>query len=384
MNVVFISPHFPPQFYQFCVALEERGVNVLGLGDAPWHELPQPLQSALGEYYFAHLDDYGHAYRALGYFAWRHGRIDRIDSHTEHWLGLEARLREDFNIPGPRPAEMNPRRSKSGMAALFREAGVPHPEGALVQSREQAREFVRAQGYPVVFKPDLGVGAARTFKVANDAELEAALATSLEGYIVQPFVAGKIVSYDGLVDRDGRIVFETSHAYSAGIMEVVNEQRDVCYWNLRDIPGPLVELGRKTVEAFAIRERFFHLEFFELEDGGYRALEVNIRPPGGFTTDMMNYSADIDVYRLWAAVLTGDRLDGFRYERKYHVGYASRRRGRPYRRSHSELVEMLGNRLLVHREMPRAFASAMGDEMYLIRDPDERRMHAGLAEIQRM
>ena len=382
MNVVFISPHFPPQFFHFCAALRERGVNVLGLSDAPWHELAPALQSALGEYYQANVDDYEQAYRALAYFTWRHGRIDRIDSHNEHWLGLEARLREDFNIPGPRPAEMHQRRTKTGMAHTFRRAAVPHIEGERVTSLEQVRAFVRAHGFPVVLKPDLGVGAARTYKVSSDAELDAVLSASLRDFIVQPFIAGNIVSYDGLADGSGRIVFETAHGYSAGIMEVVNEQRDVSYWNLREIPGELVRLGRRTVEAFDIRERFFHIEFFELPDGSYRALEVNIRPPGGFTTDMMNYSADVDVYRLWAAVLTSDPLHGLAYERKYHVGYASRRWGRRYRRSHPELVEMLGSRLLVHREMPRAFAGAMGDEMYLIRDPDEHRMQQALAEIQ--
>ena len=382
MNVVFISPHFPPQFPLFCVALKERGVNVLGLGDAPWHDLPPQLQGALGEYYHASLDEYAQAHRALGYFTWRHGRIDRIDSHNEHWLGVEAQLREDFNIPGPRPAELHHRRTKSGMARLFEQTGVPHPRCQLISSPEQVRAFIRDHGFPIVFKPDLGVGAARTFKVSNEAELESALAQPLYNYVVQPFVTGNIVSYDGLVDRDGRIVFETSHAYSAGIMEVVNEQRDVTYWNRRAIPGELVRLGRTTVNAFGIRERFFHIEFFELPDGSHQALEVNLRPPGGYTTDMMNFSADIDVYRLWAAVVLGDRLDGFRYERKYHVGYASRRWGRRYRRSRSELIATLGGRLLVHREMPRAFAGAMGDEMYLIRDPDERRMHEALAEIQ--
>src|ERR687892_2648411 len=249
MNVVFISPHFPPQFFHFCVALNERGVKVLGLSDAPWQELAPPLQSAIGEYYQANAEDYEQAYRALAYFSWRHGRIDRIDSHNEHWLGLEARLREDFNIPGPRPAETNQRRTKSGMAHLFRSAGVPHVEGERVNSPEQVCAFVRAHGFPVVLKPDLGVGAARTYKVSNDAELDAVLSAPLRDFIVQPFIAGNIVSYDGLADGSGRIVFETAHGYSAGIMEVVNEQRDVSYWNLREIPGELVRLGPTTVEA---------------------------------------------------------------------------------------------------------------------------------------
>jgi hypothetical protein len=37
--------------------------------------------------------------------------------------------------------------------------------------------------------------------------------------------------------------------------------------------------------------------------GNYVALEVNMRPPGGFTTDMFNYACDIDIYRIWAQVM---------------------------------------------------------------------------------
>ncbi len=368
MNVVFISPHFPPQFFHFAVALRERGVNVLGLGDAPPHELRPELQWALGEYYYApRLDDYEAARRALGYFVWKHGRIDRIDSHNEHWLMLEAQLRDDFNVPGPRGAEMAVKRSKIGMASLFRQANVTCPDGELWQSPDQVRGLADRWGFPLVFKPDQGVGASRTFKVSSWEELEKALREPLAGYVVQPFVQGDITSYDGLVDREGRIVFETSHIYNAGVMDIVNAQLDLYYWNRREIPPALETLGRRVIEAFGIRERFFHIEFFE-KDGQYSALEVNIRPPGGFTTDMMNYSADIDVYRLWARVVTGDSLADFKYERKYHVAHVSRRWNRPYRHTPGEIANVLGARLLVHHHMPRAFAGAMGDEAFLVRD----------------
>lgn len=380
MNVVFISPHFPPQFFHFCVALRERGVNVLGLGDAPWHELQPELHASLGEYFRADIEDYTQAHRAIAYLIWRHGRIDRIDSHSEHWLGVEALLREDFNIPGPRPEEMQARRSKMGMADFFRRAEVPAPEIARVESPEQVRAFGLRHGYPLVFKPDFGVGAARTFQVRNEGEVDQAV-REVSGYVVQPYVHGRITSYDGLVDREGRVLFDSSLVYSTGIMEVVNEQRELEYWTRRELPGELVQLGRRVVDAFGIRERFFHVEFFELPDKSFRVLEANIRPPGGFTTDMMNYSADVDVYRLWASMIAGERLDGFRFSRKYHVGYASRWWGRSYRRSHAELVKSLGDRLILHRPMPRAFAGAMGDEMYLIRDPDERAMHEAIAQI---
>ena len=35
MNFVFISPHFPENYWNFCDRLRANGVNVLGIGDAP-------------------------------------------------------------------------------------------------------------------------------------------------------------------------------------------------------------------------------------------------------------------------------------------------------------------------------------------------------------
>lgn len=384
MNVVFISPHFPPQFFQFCTALRERGVNVLGLGDAPAETLRPELRAALGEHYFSpRLEHYEEAHRALSYLSWRHGRIHRIDSHNEHWLELEARLREDFNIPGPRPEQLAPQRSKLGMASLFQQAGVPHIEGELFSTSEQARAFAQKHGFPLVLKPDVGVGAARTFKVSSEDELERALKEPLSGYLLQPFIAGVITSYDGLVNRDGRIVFVTSHLYSAGVMEIVNEARDLFYWSRRDIPDELDRLGRRVVEAFDIRERFFHVEFFEQPDGSYRALEVNLRPPGGFTTDMMNYGSDFDVYRLWARIIAGDSAEDFEFERKYHVAYVARRWGRAYRYSKHELAARLGKTLLLERDVPRAFAGAMGDDMFLLRHPELDALKEAIALVQK-
>jgi hypothetical protein len=383
MNVVFISPHFPPHFMHFVAALRERGVTVLGIGDTPHDSLRHELRSALSEYYFTpRLDDTDAMVRAVGYFTWRHGRIDRIDSLNETWLEIEARLREDFNVPGLRPADLRQLRSKLGMHDLFKQAGIPHPDAIAARDAAQVKEFAQRVGYPLVLKPDVGVGAAHTFKVQSDAEVEAAFAQPLPGYVAQAFVRGTIVTYDGMVDADGKLVCAFSHEYSDGIMESVLEQRELVIWSLKELPPALDALGRRTVAALGLRERWFHLEFFRLEDGGFVALEANLRPPGSFLTDMMNYTCDIDVYRLWARMLTGEALSDFQYTRKYHVCHTSRRAGRAYKHPHSEVMSRLGPALLEHREMPSVFHSALGNEMYLSRHEELGAMREAVRFIQ--
>ncbi|MGC4121507.1 MAG: hypothetical protein QM765_44415 [Myxococcales bacterium] len=232
-------------------------------------------------------------------------------------------------------------------------------------------------GLPVVFKPDTSAGAVGAFKVASEAQLQEALAHRREGYVVQQFSPGTITTYDGLTDGRGEVVFDSSLVYGTGIMESLSEAREVAYWTRRAIPPALAELGRRTVAAFGLRERFFHIEFFELADGTFRALEVNLRPPGGFTTDMMNWSCDGDVYRLWAAVVCGEQTAGTGLERRYHCAHLGRRKGRPYRASHDDLLRALGPGLLAYRELPPPIAEAMGDSVYLVRFADlERLMEA--------
>jgi hypothetical protein len=383
MNVVFLSPHFPPQFFHFVAALRERGVNVLGIGDTPYDSLRHELRESLSEYFFTpNLNDYDALLRAVGYLTWRHGRIDRIDSLNETWLEEEARLREDFHVPGLLPADIARLRTKMGMHDVFKKAGVPHPDGIPVKDAAGVKAFAKGVGYPLVLKPDVGVGAARTFKVSSDAEVDAALAEPLRNYVAQAFVRGTIVTYDGLVDREGHIVFRLSHEYSDGVMEVVLEQRDISFWSLTEIPPALEKQGRKAVAALGLRERWFHLEFFRLADGSYVALEANLRPPGGFMTDQMNYTCDMDVYRLWARVLTGDELRDFRYTPRYHVCHVARRAAKRYRYSHSELVGKLGKALLLHRELPPVYHNAMGNEMYLTRHESLAAMHEAIQLIQ--
>jgi len=376
LNVVFISPNFPPQYLLFCEALRSRGHRVLGIGDSRWEDLHPDLRASLAEYFYVpRLEHYPDMLRALGYLTWKHGKIDRLDSLNEHWLPVEARLREDFNVPGLRPAQTDRLRRKSGMAEIFLAAGIPAPALEKVTGADQVRSFVSRVGLPVVFKPDVGMGAVGAFKVSTREQLEAALAMPLEGLVVQGFSPGRITTYDGLTDATGDVVFESSLVYGAGIMESTTEGLDVAYWTRRDLPPALVELGRRTVTAFGLRERFFHIEFFELPDGGYRALEVNLRPPGGFTTDMMNWSCDTDVYQLWAATLGGGVLEGFAYEHRYFCAHLARRTQKRYRLSHDELVRALGPGLLVYRELPPPISAAMGDFIYMVR-------YAELADLQ--
>jgi hypothetical protein len=368
VRILYLSPGFPPNSHLFCVAARARGANILAVGDVPEQDLPPEARQAFEAYVFEpRMGEYERLLGVVQSLVALYGPIDFVESNGEHWLEVEGRLRDDLCIEGLSAQDVRRLRSKLAMAQVFETAGVPHPPGIRCVSPEVVRDFAATHGLPLVFKPDSGSGATSTFRVSTPAELDAALLLPLDNHIVQPFVEGVIVTFDGLVNREGGVVFCTSHVYDSGIMEVRTGTLDGYYYSMRSIPPALEDVGRRALAGFGLRRRFFHLEFFWRPDGSYLALEMNVRPPGGYTTDMMNHACDFDVYALWAAVMVGDLLEDYRYERKFHTAHAGRRHERVYAVSPETLRDQLGDTLVLVQSVPDAFASTMGNTMYMLR-----------------
>jgi hypothetical protein len=382
MNIVFLSPHFPPHLWLFCARLRELGATVLGVADAPWEMLRPELRASLTEYYrVADLHDRDALVRALGYLTHRHGKLDRIDSLNEYWLETEARLRDDFNIPGLRTADMARIKRKSAMKRVFERAGVATARGRIVRRPADLGALLGEVGYPVIAKPDVGVGAARTYRLANDGDAAAFLADRPPvDYIVEEEVQGQLLSFDGLVDRQGEIVFSSSLVYGVPVLDAVRGA-DMSYWIDREIAPDLAEVGERLVRAFGVRERPFHFELFRLPDGGLSALEVNMRQPGGITVDMWNWANDIDFYRAWAEVVVRGTTE-VRTERPYYCLWAGRKHGRAYRLGHDEVLARYADRYVHHERMDDVFAAAIGNLGYVLRGPDLAPLRAAAADIQ--
>jgi hypothetical protein len=371
MNVVFLSPHFPPNWYQFVVGLRAAGATALGIGDAPYEELRPELRASLTEYYrVGDMADYAELVRAMGWFTHRHGKLDRIDSLNEHWLEIEAQLRTDFNIDGIRAEDVAIVKRKSLMKARFERAGLRPARGRVCRTAAELEAFVAEVGFPVVAKPDVGVGATRTYKLEDGVDVERYLRDKPAiDYIVEEFIGGSIVTFDGLTNSRGEVVFATSLNLNVGVLESVNQQLDLYYWVGREIPADLEDAGIAVARAFDVRSRPFHFEFFRLADGSLVPLEVNMRPPGGPSVDMANWANDIDFYREWANIVVHDAFEAV-VTRPYHVLFASRRDVRAYRRSDEDVLERYRPLLVHHGRFERVFSSAMGDSAYILRHPD--------------
>jgi hypothetical protein len=368
MKVDFLSPHFPPNWYQFVVGLQRAGATVLGIGDAPFEELRPELRDALTEYYrVGDMGNYDELVRALGWFTHRHGRLDRLDSLNEHWLEIEAALRTDFNIDGIRLDSIGPIKRKSLMKERFERAGLMPARGRVCRTAADLREFIGEVGFPVIAKPDVGVGAARTYRLNDDVDVEHYLTDKpATDYIVEEFIDGQIVTYDGLTNRLGEVVFASSLTLQVTPLDSVNQGQDMTYWVARELPADLETAGLTVARAFDVRERPFHFEFFRLADGSLRPIEVNMRPPGGPSVDIANWANDVDIYQAWANILVHGTADVV-VTRPWNCMFVARHENRPYRLSHDEVVTRFAPLLIHHQRIEPIFSSAMGDYAYILR-----------------
>ena len=368
MNVIILSPHYPPNQINYARAVKHRGDTALGIGDSP--SIGDELRSVLDEYvYVPDMTQYDSMLRAAGYLTSKYGKIDRIDSQNEFWLGIESRLREDFNIFGQKTAQTDINRSKLGMKRVAQGAGLPVARGAEVESLGQLQAFIGEVGLPAVVKPVVGVGAAATYCIEREEDIAPIYANIRGRYICEEYIRGAIVTFDGFIDRHGRIEFQTSHEYNSGVMECVNAGRSIYYYNVTEIDPTLADLGRRCLEAFGVRERFFHIEWFRTAPHEYCFLEINVRPPGLYTIDMMNYSADIDLYEMWAASFH-DEYPFRNNALRYSVGFAGRRSNESFKYSNGEIMQMYGEHIIESAPVPGAFADAMGEFYFLFRHQD--------------
>ena len=388
-NFIFISPNFPLTYWRFCRELKNNGLRVLGIGDCPYNELTQEQRNSMHEYYkVSSLENYDEVFRAVAFFTFKYGKIDWLESNNEYWLERDAKLRTEFHITsGFQEEDMVRTRYKSGMKAFYAKAGIPTARYHLVKDYEPAKEFANKVGYPVVVKPDNGVGANATYKLQSDSDLDYFFNTKDHSvqYIMEEFVNGEVRTYDAIIDSKGEPIFESGNVTCDSLMDVVNEAKDSIFYIVKELPETMKQLGRRTVKAFGVKSRFVHFEYFVLKadqeglgkKGDIFGLEVNMRPPGGYAPELANFANSVDVYKIWADMIAYDSTLVPMNGQHYFCGFCGRRDGKNYKMNHEDIMREYGHKMKLAGRTPDALSGAMANQMYVANyDTEEEMMEA--------
>jgi biotin carboxylase len=315
MNVVFLSPGYPPEMTHYTRGLAEVGARVFGVGDSHPQALPKMARDALHDYLqVPRIMDEQDVIRRVG--DWLRGqRIDRIEAQWEPLVLLAAKLRETFGVPGMSLDTVRGFRDKQIMKERVAAAGLRVPHSRRVRSGLEARAAADEIGFPLIVKPIAGAGSADTYRVDDEAELERILQLTqhVPEVSVEEFVDGEEFTYD-TVCIDGVPVFENVAQYLPRPLDArSHEWISPIIVTVRDLEQAKIQkgitLGRGVLEALNMGTGFTHMEWYHKPNGEVVFGEIGCRPGGAHLVDQMNYTCDIDLFREWARAVCWKRFE---------------------------------------------------------------------------
>lgn len=310
MNVVFLSPGYPPEMNHYTRGLAEVGAKVYGVGDSH----PSSLSKEVRGY----LHDYLHVPKIMDeedvmarVHAWLRGKeIDRVESQWEPLVLLAARMRDRFGIPGMSHDTVLGFRDKQLMKERVAAAGLRVPHAVRATSGAEILAAAERIGYPLIVKPIAGAGSADTYRVNDRAELDRILQLTrhVPEVSVEEFVDGEEFTFD-TVCIDGKPAFENVAQYlprpldarsNEWISPIIVTVRDMYQRKLQD--G--IRLGRGVLGALNMGTGFTHMEWYLKSNGEVVFGEIGCRPGGAHLVDQMNHTCDVDLFREWARCVT--------------------------------------------------------------------------------
>ena len=329
-DVVFVAPFAFDTTLRFVTAAAEHpGTRLALVSQDRLEKFPAELRGKLAGH--RQIDDALDADQiAAGVeaLARKPGRVDRLLGTLEQLQVPLAEVRERLDIDGMGVAAAENFRDKARMKTVLRDAGLPCARHRLIHSADDARDFVREVGYPIVVKPPAGAGAKATFSVDSEESLGEVLLQMRPDperpLLGEEFIQGSEHSFDG-VSIDGELAWHSLTNYLPTPLDVVrNPWIQWCVLLPREVDDPryddIREVASRSLSALGMGTGVCHLEWFRRGDGTIAISEVGARPGGAQLSKIISYAHDFDFYRAWAQVMIDHSFDP--PQRRYAAGAA--------------------------------------------------------------
>jgi hypothetical protein len=330
-TVLMLTPGYPGEMPYFTRGLSHQGAIVLGVADAPAHELPELARRHLSDY-LALPGLFTNVNAVMpDLLRWIGGRrIDRVCCLWEPGVEVAAAIREVLQLPGQSRVQAARFRNKDLMKQALADAGVRVPRHAAAHSKAAVWEASERIGYPLIIKPIAGAGSQDTYRCDGPAELQ--LALDRLGHIdvanVEEFIDGEEYTFDTICTNGDIRYFHIGYYRPRPLVARTEEWISPQTLTIRDVDDPTLAGGRvmgaTVLDVLEFSTGFTHMEWYRKSDGETVFGEVAARPPGARTVDLMNFSSDIDLFVGWAeAELHGTFSP--KVERKYNCACITKR-----------------------------------------------------------
>ena len=326
-HVVFIAPKFLENTMRYVRAFAGlEGVCTSLVSEDPEDALPEAIRARIGGHFRVGnslaAPEIERACRAL---AGALGPIDRLAGALEQLTMPLSIVREAIGIEGMGKETARAFRDKDRMKEILREAGVPVARSRLCAGRSELRNFVREVGFPIVVKPQAGLGSKATHRIESWKQLDALGTGAVQA---EEFVRAREHTCETVTIR-GRPVWRSGTRYFPSPLEVL-EQPWVQYCVLlpRETDDPTFRrfdpINAAALQALgctgAAGTVLTHMEWFLREDGSMLVSEVGARPPGVHIMPLMSLAHDFDMFSAWAELVALDRFPA--PERRWAAGAA--------------------------------------------------------------
>ncbi|MCB9638536.1 MAG: ATP-grasp domain-containing protein [Myxococcales bacterium] len=309
MQVLFLSPAYPPEMIEYTRGLAEVGAKVLGVGDTPAHALPERVKPYLSDYLqvpsiMNEGDLVARVKQWLG-----HRKVDRVEAQWEILVLAAARLREVLGVSGMSYDTVLGFRDKQLMKERVAKAGLRVPYAFRARTEKDVRDAAHTIGFPVILKPIAGAGSADTYRIQNNEELERILPAlrHVPEVSVEEFVDGEEFTFDTICIDGEPVYMNVAQYLPRPLIARTNEWISPVIVTVSDLNQPKIrkgiELGKGVLKALGMGTGFTHMEWYLKSNGEVVFGEIGCRPGGAHLVDQMNYTNDIDLFREWARVV---------------------------------------------------------------------------------
>ena len=325
-HVVFVAPRFLENTNRYVRAFAALdGVTLSVISADPESAIPAEIRPRVAAHYSVHDALDGAQLTVAARALTRHvGRIDRLTGALEQLQMPMAQARDALGIEGINTAVARNFRDKDRMKEVLRAHGVPVARSALVRSLHELALFIGHVGYPVIVKPQAGLGSRATFRVESPEDIAAlaakgAVPTAAQPLQVEEFVRAREHTCETVTVR-GVPVWRSGTRYFPTPLEVL-ETPWVQYCVL--LPRDSTEepwASFQPINTAALAALFgehahtaagtalTHMEWFLREDGSALVNEVGARPPGVHIMPLMSLAHETDLVADWAGLIAFDRF----------------------------------------------------------------------------